>query len=70
MNVGLLGSGHNLMVWYSARVVSVCNVLGDGDVKEYGLLRHQTQLASNPAHIDSLDVLLINVLEANDNSKL
>lgn len=64
MDVGLLCGSHYLMVRYSARIVSVRNVLGDGDVKEYGLLRHQTQLTSNPAHINSLDVLLIDVLEA------
>lgn len=68
MDVGLLSGGHNLMVWYSARVVSIRNVLSDGDIKEYGLLRHKTQLASNPAHIDGLDVLLIDILEVNDNS--
>ena len=59
MDVGCFGGAHNLLLGHDPAVVPVGDVLGNAAVEQDGLLRHDSELGSEPLDVQALCFLTI-----------
>lgn len=63
MELGLLGSGDDLIHADFPHVVAILDVLGDAAVEQHGLLGHDANLGPQEGHVDTAGVVAINQLQ-------
>ena len=65
MDVGCTGRGDDLVHGDGSAVVAVCDIGGDGVVKEGRFLGHDAHLLAVPAEVQRLQVLAVHQLHTN-----
>ena len=59
VDVSLLSAVDDLLPRHLVTVHAVCDVLLEGEVEEDGLLGHDADLGSDPGHVQSVDVVIL-----------